>query len=83
MSTTITLEDIMVKVSVIMNETFDSNYTIDASTSGDDIDEWDSLMHIRLIISHEMNFNIKFTTQEITELKNVGEFAQLIKQKLE
>ena len=39
-------------------------------------------MHIRLIIAHEMKFNIKFSTQEITELQNVDEFAELIESKL-
>ena len=76
--------DIYENINTIFREVFDDeNLIVSSQTTADDIDEWDSLMHIRLIISHEMNFNIKFTTQEITELKNVGEFAQLIKQKLE
>jgi len=81
MSTTITLEDIMVKVSVIMNETFDSNYTIDASTSGDDIDEWDSISHIELISELEKGFSVRFALGELQDLKNVGDMVSLIQEK--
>lgn len=47
-----------------------------------DVDEWDSLSHIRLVLTVEKAFNIKFSASEIGNLKNVGEFVQLIQAKL-
>ncbi len=47
-----------------------------------DVDGWDSLTHIRLILSVEKAFKIKFTTSEIGKLENVGDLAALIKAKV-
>ena len=46
-----------------------------------DVDGWDSLTHIRLVLSGERAFKIKFTTSEIGKLENVGDLAVLIKAK--
>ena len=72
-------DQILEEINRIFKEVFDNeSLHVNPTTTANDIDEWDSLMHIRLIISHEIHFKIKFTTQEITELENVGEFADLI-----
>jgi acyl carrier protein len=47
--------------------------------SAKDVDGWDSLTHIRLILTIEKTFKIKFTTSEIGKLENVGELVALIK----
>lgn len=44
----------------------------------DDIDEWDSLTHIQLIVEVEKKFNVKFRNAEIARLKNVGDLIKLI-----
>ncbi len=46
-----------------------------------DVDGWDSLTHIRLMLSVEKAFKVKFTTSEIGNLKNVGDLVALIKQR--
>ena len=48
-----------------------------------DIDEWDSLMHINLIIAIEKEFGIKFKVPELSELKTVGDTMALIAQKID
>lgn len=45
------------------------------ATVADDIDGWDSLEHIDLIIAVERRFGIKFTMGEVNGMKNVGEMA--------
>jgi len=47
--------------------------------SGKDVDGWDSLTHIRLMLTVERAFKIKFSTSEIGNLKNVGDLVALIK----
>jgi acyl carrier protein len=47
--------------------------------SADDVDGWDSLTHIRLLLTVEKAFKIKFSTSEVGKLQNVGDLVTLIK----
>ena len=63
----------------IFRDVFDDDeLIIEAKTTADDIDGWDSLTHIRLVISIEKAFGLRFTAAEISELENVGEMIELI-----
>lgn len=64
---------------VMENDEIEINYDTVAS----DIDEWDSINHIYLIVEIEKHFKIKFTTSQILEWKNVGEMVEAIKEKKE
>ena len=64
-----------------------SNFDVDdlevgPATSADDVEEWDSLSHIRFVITLERLFKIKFRNEEIADLKNVGDLARVIQAKL-
>lgn len=50
--------------------------------TADDVESWDSLNHIDLIVGIERKFKIKFTTREINSLKNVGHLVELTCAKL-
>ena len=63
----------------IFRDVFDDDeIVIDANTTAKDIDGWDSLTHIRLLISIEKVFDLRFTAAEISDLENVGEMVELI-----
>jgi acyl carrier protein len=47
-----------------------------------DVKDWDSFNHINIVVATEVRFGVKFRTAELEQLKNVGEFASLIEQKL-
>jgi acyl carrier protein len=47
-----------------------------------DVEGWDSLNHILLVVAVEQRFGIKFSTGEIDGLENVGQFIDLIESKL-
>ena len=59
----------------------DDSLVIDATTTAQDVDGWDSLAHIRLVVSIEKAFSLRFSAAEISELQNVGDMAALIVKK--
>jgi acyl carrier protein len=77
-------EEIKKQVNDIFKDVLDNDaIVIQDSTTADDIEEWDSLSHIQLIVGIEKHFKIRFTTAEVTSYKNVGEMIDGIAKKLE
>lgn len=60
----------------------DEDIVLTDETSANDIEEWDSLSHIQLIVAIEKRFNIKFTSLEIMKWRNVGEMVNSLEEKL-
>lgn len=76
-------QEIMERINVIFRDVFDDDtLEIVDSTNAEDIEDWDSLEHINLIMAMEKDFNLKFNLKEVGELANVGEMADLIERKL-
>ena len=46
-----------------------------------DVEGWDSFNHINLVIAIEEHFNVRFTTEEIRGLRNVGDMKELLARK--
>jgi acyl carrier protein len=64
----------------VFNEVFDDEtIQVTPQLTAKDVDGWDSLTHIRLILSVEKAFKIRFTTSEIGNLENVGALVALIR----
>lgn len=79
-----TREDVIGGLVPLMEDVFDEDdleYS-DALTA-DDIAQWDSLSHIRLMIAIERAFGIRFGTGEIESFANVGELVSAIQSKTE
>ena len=73
----------LAKLTPIFQQVFeDESVVINRETTADDIDAWDSLSHINLVIAVEMEFKIRFALGELQALKNVGEMVDLIEKKL-
>lgn len=70
------------KLMAIFREVFDDdNLEINSMTTAQDVEGWDSLAHIRLVVTIEKAFSMRFTAAEIADLKNVGDMAELILRK--
>ena len=75
--------EIYQRLNGIFRDVFDDDSIVARpDLTADDVDEWDSLSHIRLVLTVEKTFGIKFSASEVGNLKNVGEFVQLIQAKL-
>ncbi|MCR4558207.1 MAG: acyl carrier protein [Saccharofermentans sp.] len=74
-----TREEIYGKLNEVFQDVFDDeDIEVNDATVASDVDGWDSLEHINLIVAVERCFGIKFTMGETTGLKNVGEMVDRI-----
>ena len=71
-----------------LNEIFcavfdDDEIRIAPELTANDVDGWDSLSHVNLIVAIESSFNIRFTQKEVMTFKNVGDLLRCITSKLQ
>jgi len=72
------------KLTQVFREVFDDEtLVVTDEMTADDVDSWDSLSHVNLIIAIEISFGIEFKQNEIQNFGNVGELKQSIEEKLE
>lgn len=77
-----TQDQILAKVEEIFRDILDNeDITLTFETTADDIEEWDSLSHIQLIVAIEKEFKIRFTSKEILSWNNVKELVSSIANK--
>ena len=75
-------EQIRQRLNVVFQEVFDNaSIRISDETTAKDIDGWDSLTHVNLIVAVEKRFKVSFTTKEVVAFRNVGDFLKLIVKK--
>ncbi|GAC1340896.1 MAG: acyl carrier protein [Acetobacteraceae bacterium] len=60
----------------------DDTIELTPTTTAEDVDGWDSMNHIFIVVELEKRFGVKFQAAEMEELKNVGELEALVRQKL-
>ena len=77
------LEEILKQVNIIFIEVLENDsITLKGETTSKDIDEWDSLNHIMLIVEIEQVFSISFTAEEVNGFENVGQMCESIQLKI-
>ncbi|MGI5947620.1 MAG: acyl carrier protein [Lachnospiraceae bacterium] len=78
-----TRQEVFEKLDEVFQDVFDDEKIhVGETTTADDIEDWDSLEHINLIVAVEHAFQIKFSMGQVTKMKNVGEMADIILEKL-
>lgn len=74
-----TREEIFTNLNEVFQDVFDdSTITVSDNTTAADIEDWDSLEHINLVVAVEKCFGIKFNMGEVTTMKNVGQMVDII-----
>lgn len=77
-------EQVFEKLNEIFRDVFDDeSITVGEETTAKDVEGWDSLANINLIVSIEGEFDIKFDMKEITGMKNVGEIVDAVMARME
>ncbi|MCR5186223.1 MAG: acyl carrier protein [Clostridia bacterium] len=78
-----TREEIFDNLNEVFRDVFDDEtITVGENTTSNDIEDWDSLEHINLIVAVEKKFGMKFSMGEVTAMKNVGEMADIISSRI-
>jgi acyl carrier protein len=74
--------DIMQDLQIIFSDVLDlPDLCLTAESNASNVEGWDSLAHINLVVAIEKRYNIKFALAELRDLNNVGEMADLIVKK--
>jgi len=74
--------DILSKINEVFVDVLDNEeLVIVEETTASDVEEWDSLTHIQLVVGIEKKFGIRFTSAEIQKWNNVGEMMDSIVEK--
>ena len=67
------------RLNAVFRDVFDDDdLSVSDETTADDVDGWDSLIHITLIAAVEDEFDIKFSMKEIIGMKNTGDMIDII-----
>ena len=72
-------DEVLAKMQGVFRTVFDDDeLVINAETTADDIEDWDSLEQINLLVAFEKLFGVKFHAEDVRKLNNVGEMADLV-----
>jgi acyl carrier protein len=76
-------KEILKTVNEIFIDVLDNDdIVLKENTTADDVEEWDSLTHIQLIVAIEKRFKTKFTAMEIQSWKDVGQMCEAIEKRV-
>ena len=76
-------EQILNELTAIFRDILDNDELVATpQLTAEDVEEWDSLSHIQLVVAIEKHWNIKFSSREIMKWQNVGEMADSIAAKV-
>lgn len=75
-------EDVLKDLELVFRDVFDDDdLKIFDDMNAEDIEDWDSLAQINLIVAIENNFNIKIDIEEVVKFQNVGQMVDSIYKK--
>jgi acyl carrier protein len=78
-----TREEVYTNLNEVFQDVFDDeSITVNDATTANDIEDWDSLEHINLVVAVEQKFGIKFNMGEVNSFKDVGAMVDTIMERL-
>lgn len=77
------MSDTLDRLNEVFRRVFDDDeLDIDRSTTAQDVEGWDSLMHVTLLLNVEKALGVKFSSSEVGSLKSVGDLVDLVDARL-
>jgi acyl carrier protein len=77
------MTDTLERVNEVFRDVFDDEeLRVSPATTAKDVDGWDSLMHVTLMVKVEKAFGIRFTSFEVAGMKNVGDLVSAIERRV-
>jgi len=74
-----TNEEILTKITdVVRDELDEDDIVLTPETKARDVEGWDSLAHVRIVVAVEQEFGVRFDMAEITNLDSVGDLVALV-----
>jgi acyl carrier protein len=67
---------------IFINVLKDKSIKLTYEKTAGDIEDWDSLNHIKLIVAIENHFNIEFSAEEIREINSIGKICEIVSEKI-
>jgi len=78
------MNDAHTRLTDVFHDVFDDDsLVLSKEMTANDVENWDSLTHINLIVAIEKEFRVRFLTSEVSGLKNVGQLEALIESKVQ
>lgn len=75
-------EEIIQQLNIIFKQVFDNNdIVVDETITAADLEDWDSLNHLQLVVAIEKHYHIRFTAAQTQNWSNVGDIVAAIIQK--
>ena len=72
-------DETIARLQKVFREVFDNDeLVISRQTTAADVDDWDSINHVNLVLAVEREFKVRLSSSGIANLKNVGELADLL-----
>jgi acyl carrier protein len=75
-------QEVLAKLQEVFDDVFLQKVVVTKDLSAKDVEEWDSLTHVSLILAVEEAFGIRFRVGEVESTKNLGDLADLIAKRL-
>jgi acyl carrier protein len=75
-------QEVIIKLQEVFDGTFLQKVVVTPGLSASDVEEWDSLTHVSLVIAVEQAFGIRFRVGETESANNIGDLADLIIKRL-
>ena len=73
-----TRDEVLDQLQTVFDDTFLEEVRVSEDLTAKEVDEWDSLSHVSLVLAIEQKFGVRFRVGEVESTKNVGELADLI-----
>ncbi|PHI17005.1 acyl carrier protein [Fusobacterium polymorphum] len=75
--------EVLKKLEIIFRDIFDDeDIILTNETTADDIEEWDSLAQINLLVAIKKEFGINFDLEEVSKYKSVEDIVKAIEEKI-